>query len=288
MSRESPGPTIRRRMLGRELRRLREAVALTCDDVGKRLQWSGAKVSRIETARTAAHANDVRLLLDLYSLKSDEHREMLIDLTRMPRRSQGWWTDFPDVVPGKRWSFVKLEDDAEMIRNYEVEFIPGLLQTEAYARSCFKAACPTATSEAIDRQVAARMARQQLMGRDDAPELWLVLNDAALRRTAAMQASTARSQFEHLLAAAAKPNVTFQVLPFAVEPHPGQNGSFTLIQFPDPGGEVVHLDTLTGSLYLEEPQQLKSYDLAFQHLKAEALNEADSLKHVRDLIHQET
>ena len=275
-------------MLGRELRRLRETSNLTGDDVAKALEWSAPKVSRIEMARTAAHPNDVRLLLDLYGVDDDAHREGLVDLTRSPRRSQGWWTEFPDVVPGKRWSFVKLEDDAETIRNYEVEFVPGLLQTEDYAAACFKAAYPSASATVIDRQVAARMARQQLMDRDDSPELWTVLNDAALRRIGALPGQAKRRQLDHILNAANRPNVTVQVLPFEVGPHPGQNGGFTIIRFPHPGGEVVHLDTLTGSVYLEEPQQLDSYDHVFQHLMAEALNKAESLRHIERLMKQGT
>lgn len=283
MSRKDPGATVRRRMLGMELRRLRESIAMSCEQVAAALEWSTPKVSRIEKARTAAHANDVRLLLDTFGVEDDQRREALIDMTRTPRRSQGWWTNFPDVIPGKRWSYVRLEDDAELLLNYEVEFIPGLLQTESYATACFHAAYPSQSEEFINRNVAARMARQQLLERQDPPKLWTIINDAALRRVAALPNATAIQQFDRLISAASMAHVTLQVLPFDVGPHPGQNGTFTVIRFPDPAGQVVHLDTLTGSFYLEESHQIDSYNLAFEHLKAEGLNKAQSLRHIKKL-----
>lgn len=288
LSHKDPGATVRRRMLGMELRRLREMNSISGDQAANQLEWSGAKVSRIEKARTAAHANDVRLLLDLYEVSDPHQREALIELTRTPRRSQGWWTNFPDVIPGKRWSYVRLEDDAKLLRNYEVEFIPGLLQTESYATACFRAAYPTQTEECVERHVAARMARQHTLVRDYPLELWAIINDAALRRVAALPKDTAEQQFARLIEAVEYPNVTLQVLPFDVGPHPGQNGTFTVIRFPDPAGEVVHLDTLTGSFYLEEAHQLESYNLAFDHLKAEALNKAQSIRHIKAFAHANT
>lgn len=286
MSRKDPGPTIRRRMLGTELRTLRLSHDLSLDEVTKQLAWSAAKLSRIETARTAASANDVRTLLDHYRITGKKRREDLIGLTRDPRKSQGWWTDFSDVVPGKRWSFVKLEDDAEEIRSYEVEYIPGLLQTREYAEFCFRIAYPTATKDVVERHASARMVRQQLLERDDAPLIWSIVNVGALSRVAAMPEEVAHGQFQRLLDTMDLPRVTLQFLPLSISPHPGQTGTFTLLRFPEPGGEVVHLDTLTGSFYLEEPQQIESYAAAFRHLETRVLSKTASRQHVRGLMRQ--
>jgi transcriptional regulator with XRE-family HTH domain len=265
-----------------ELRQLREAQSLSCDEVGERLDWSGAKVSRIETARNAIHPNDLRLLLDLYSVTDPDRRTALLELARTSRQ-RGWWNAYRDVVPERRWIYVRLEDEATLIRGYEAEFVPGLLQTEAYARACLQAGRPTDDAEAIERRVSLRLARQPILTRDNAPRFWVILNEAVLHRVAALPAQAAADQFDRLLSAAKLPNVTLQVLPFAVGPHAGMDGSFTILRFPDPAGEVAYLEGLISSPYLEEPEEVQRYDLVFDHLRADALGAKESTAKIRDL-----
>jgi hypothetical protein len=268
-----------------ELRQLREAQGLSCGDVGDRLDWSGAKVSRIETARNAVHPNDLRLLLDLYGVTDTDRRNELVQLARTSRQ-RGWWNAYRDVVPERRWVYVRLEDEATLIRSYEAEFVPGLLQTEDYARACLKAVRPTDTLEAIDRRVSLRMARQPILTRDGAPRLWVILNEAVLHRVAALPAKAAGEQFDRLVSAAELPNVTLQVLPFRVGPHAGMDGAFTILRFPDPAGEVVFIEGLVSSPYLDEPDEIQRYDLAFDHLCADALGAKESAGRIKELARE--
>jgi hypothetical protein len=268
-----------------ELRQLRESQGLSCDDVGTRLEWSGAKVSRIETARNAVHPNDLRLLLDLYGVTDEERRTGLIKLARTSRQ-RGWWNAYRDIVPQRRWVYVRLEDEATLIRGYEAEFVPGLLQTEDYARACMKAGRPSDEPESIERRVSLRIARQQVLTRDNAPHFWVILNEAVLHRVAALPAKAAGDQFDRLLSAAELPNVTLQVLPFSAGPHAGMDGSFSILRFPDPAGELIFLEELTSSLYLEDPEEIQRYDVAFDHLRADALGAKASSARIRDLARE--
>jgi transcriptional regulator with XRE-family HTH domain len=220
-----------------ELRQFREAHGMSCEEVGERLDWSGAKVSRIETARNAVHSNDLKLLLDLYGVSDPERRDALLQLARTSRQ-RGWWNAYRDVVPERRWVYVRLEDEATLIRSYEVEFVPGLLQTEEYARACLKAGRPNDTPEAVERRVALRVARQAILTRDTPPQLWFILNEAALHRVRALPVAAAKEQLGRLAAATDLPNVTLQVLPFSIGPHAGMDGAFTMLRFPEGANRV--------------------------------------------------
>jgi len=264
-------PTVKRRRLAAELRRYRDAAALTIDEVADRLEWSTAKISRIENARVSVLPRDVKFLLGLYGLTaSDEAWEPLLTLSRESRQ-KGWWQQYGEAVPDWFEVYVGLEAEAATIWTYDAEFVPGILQTEDYARAVHQAQLPAATEEEIERLVSVRMARQELLTSDDAPDLWLVLNEAVIRRVVG-GAVTMREQLKHLTQASKRPNVTIQVVPFTAGAHPAMDGSFHLLSFPDPSDhQIVYFEYHTGALYLEKPAEVTRYRLMFDHLRASAL-----------------
>ncbi|MGH3504526.1 MAG: helix-turn-helix domain-containing protein [Nocardioidaceae bacterium] len=273
MSETYESPTLRRRRLAAELRKLREAAGLTHDEVARRLEWSRSKLSRIENAQWKRPSpRDVRDLLDLYGVEDQARRDALTQLAR-DARQKGWWTQFDDVFTG---SYVGFEDAASQIRSYEAELVPGLLQTEHYARAAIAALRPEADDDALERRVAARLKRQELLDRSNAPRLWVVLNEAVLHRGVGGR-YVMRDQLDALHVASRRPNVTLQVVPYAVGAHAGMEGSFVLLSFPDPTDpDVGYLEGLMGSLYLEEPEEIDRYTLAFDHVRAIAATPDES------------
>ena len=269
----TPSPTVRGRRLRYELRRLREQAGLTRDETARRLDWSGSKISRIETGQSRAQTGDVRDLLDVYGVTSD-HAEALVQLAREARK-RGWWTAYNDVFTG---TYVGLEAEASAMRTYEPQIIPGLLETEDYTRALIRAALVRADPDEIERRVQARMARQETLARPDAPEIWAVLDEPAILRPVGGQA-VMKAQLRHLIDVTAAPNstITLQILPLAIGSHPGLSGPFVILDFPtseDP--PVVYLETATDGLYLEETAETERYNLMFDHLRASALSARES------------
>ncbi|MGH8794636.1 MAG: helix-turn-helix domain-containing protein [Stackebrandtia sp.] len=281
MAKRPMGPTVSQRILGAELRKLREAKEMSLEVVADALGYSETKISRIETARNLVHKNDVTLLLNLYEVDDQEQRDDLLDLSKPRRREKGWWNAYSDVVPNKRWALVRLENEAERLRSYQAAFIPGLLQTEEYTAALVEMSSPTLAAESRQRVVEMHRARQQILTREFPVELWAVIDETALRRLAAMPDKIARAQFARLLEAAELPTVTIQVLPLSIGLHTGMNGAFTLIGFPDPAGQIVFLDSRTGGMFLEESRHVASFDQDFAHLQAESLGKCDSLELIR-------
>jgi transcriptional regulator with XRE-family HTH domain len=263
-------PTVKRRRLAAELRRLREEADLTIDDVAERLEWSTAKISRIENARVSVMPRDVRFLLRTYGFdESDTGFEVLLTLARESRQ-RGWWQQYGEAIPDWFQVFVGLEAEAATIWGYDAEFVPGILQTEEYARAVHRAQLVNASSEEIDRLVRVRMERQELLKSDDAPELWLVLNEAVIRRVVGGR-DVMRAQLERLVEASSLPNVTLQIVPFSAGAHPAMDGTFKLLTFPEPNDpHIVYIEYHTGSLYLEKPQEVERFRAAFNHLRATA------------------
>lgn len=269
-----PNPTVQRRRLGTELRRLREAAQLTREQVAEHMEWSNAKVWRIETGKVGVRARDVKDLCDLYQAPTEMTKvlESLAKEARASRRS--WWHAYNDVIPDWFSVYVELEGAASSISAYEAELIPGLLQTEDYARTIHRAMQVETPDGEIERQVALRMQRQQLLTRSDPspPRLWAIVNEAALRRPVGSR-DAMRAQLEHLRELAARPNVTLQVLPFDAGAHASMINAFSILGFPDSQDpSVVYIESLTGALYLEKPHEVDRYNVAFDHLKASALN----------------
>jgi transcriptional regulator with XRE-family HTH domain len=264
-------PTVRRRRLGIELRRLREEAGLTIDRVAERLECSDSKISRIETGQVGATPRDVRDMLEIYGV-GDEQRAELMQIAREARQ-KGWWHAYGDVpVPPA----VAFEAEAFSMSVYQSLVVPGLLQTADYARAVLRGTRPELAPDQLERRVELRMARQSLLTKDQPPALWVVLDEAALRRLIG-GLEVMRQQLERLSEIGALPNVTLQVLPFTSGEHAGLEGEFTLIGFPDPGDpNVVYIEMPSTDLWLEDVAVVRQYDHLFDLLRAAALSPAES------------
>jgi transcriptional regulator with XRE-family HTH domain len=259
-------PTIRRRRLGLELRRLREAAGVTIDTVADRLECSSSKISRIETGHTGATPRDVRDMLEVYGV-SGAAAESLVQVAREARQ-KGWWHLYGTVLTS---AYVGLEAAASEIHAYEGQVVPGLLQIDNYAREMIIKGRPDITQAELDRRVHVRMARQSLLTQDDPLRLWVVLDEAVFHRPVGGP-GVMRKQIDHLAMVAELPNVTLQVLPFAVGAHAGMDGSFAVLCYEDPADpDVVFAENAAGGLFLEKDDELRRYRFIFDHLRASAL-----------------
>jgi len=278
-------PTVRRRRLALELRRLREAARLTCEEVAEHLECSTSKVSRIETGRVSVSPRDVRDMLDLYGVSAQQGAS-LVQLAR-DSRQKGWWHAYSDTIQPQFATYIGLESAASEIRIYEVTLIPGLLQTEEYARTVIAAGTVGGDHEGTERNVALMMARQPLLTGDDPPRLWAVLDEAALRRTVG-GAGLMRLQLDHLLDLARLPNVAIQVIPFGAGAHPAMGRPFVILAFPERADpDVVYLEDLTSALYVEDVDEVDRYNMFFNHLRATALSFEDSAARIMSVIKEQ-
>ncbi|WP_018634539.1 helix-turn-helix domain-containing protein [Parafrankia elaeagni] len=260
-------PTVRRRRLGAELRRLREQAGLSADDAARHLECSPSKISRVETGRTPARIRDVRDLLELYGLHDTPERETLLDLVRQSKE-QGWWQSFGDAVPEWLETLIGLEGDADTILTYESVLVPGLLQTEEYARALALDFDRDGSPTDAERTVALKRERQKRRGRSGRPLVHALLDEAVLRRPVGGP-DVLRGQLEHLLAEAARGRVIIQVIPFQAGGYPAQGFPFTLFEFPDTRDQpVVYLEALSGAVYLEKAHEVRRYKVAFEKLRA--------------------
>lgn len=266
-------PRVRRRRLGIELRRLREAQGLTIEQVAKNLEVSKPTVSRIETAHVGVRASTLRHLLDLYGVAETE-RDPLVALARQGRE-HGWWHKDSSVLPEWFEPYVGLEAEATAVRNFTIDLIPGMLQTEGYALAVYEAVRPTMADREIERGVAVRMGRQRRLAEETPPALWAVIDEAALRRPIGSPVIM-RDQLLRLVDLAALANITVQVLPFRAGAHAALTCPFIVLEFEnDP--PVVYLETLTDGLYLDKAPEISRYTLVFDHLRASALSEQESV-----------
>ncbi|GAA3826255.1 helix-turn-helix transcriptional regulator [Streptomyces coacervatus] len=261
-------PTARRRRLAIELRRLREESSLTCSQVGKELDWSSSKVSRMETGQGRVQPSDVEALCRFYGTP-EELRDLLKSLAK-ESKTKGWWHAHGDAIPAWFSVYVGLEQAASNLRSYQAEFIPGLLQTDEYATEQCRAWVDH-TPEDIQRMVGVRMRRQELLTSESAPDLWAVLHQSALQHVVGSRQVMAR-QLERMLEISKLKNVTVQVLPFDAGAYP-TTGSYTILGFPEQEDrDLVYREGLTDSVYLEEPKDVALYTKAFDHLRALALS----------------
>jgi transcriptional regulator with XRE-family HTH domain len=263
-----PSPTVRRKRLGIELRRLREQSGLTCEEVGKRLDCSGTRVSRVETGVISVKPGDVRELLEVYGIKGEE-ADALVQLARDARK-KGWWHTYGDVLPKWFEAYLGFEAEAARISAFKPLVIPGLLQNEGYARAVLHAAPDASAADEVDRQVALRMERQAILTRTRPVDFWVILSETALRVQVGSP-DVMRGQLQYLIEMAERPNITLQVLPFSTAAHVNPVSPFTILELPatlDP--TVVHLEHLTGSLFLERAEEIRRYTVVFDHLRAEA------------------
>jgi transcriptional regulator with XRE-family HTH domain len=268
-------PTVRRRRLGAELRRYRELAGLTIDQVAERLDCSASKISRLETGQTGSSPRDVRDMLALYGVGDDE-LEGLLNVARETRQ-RGWWQPYGSILTG---AFVGFEAAAHQIRSYEAQCVPGLLQTADYARAMILATDTGRSAAEVDSRVEVRLGRQSLLTQEDPVEFWCVLDEAALRRPVGGR-EVMRCQLEHLVAEAQRPNVTLQVLPLAAGQHPGMEGSFVIMCYPDDADpDTVYVTMATGGVFQEKPDDVSRYSLIFDRLQGMALPSAESAKFI--------
>jgi transcriptional regulator with XRE-family HTH domain len=255
---DGAGPTVARRLVGAQLRRLREAAGITREDAGFAIRSSDSKISRLELGRTRFKSRDLADLLTLYGLTENAERQVVLAMAAKANAS-GWWQSYGDVVPGWFEYFLGLEQAASVIRSYEVQFIPGLLQTADYAAAVIRLSHQDDSQDRLEQRVGLRMRRQQHLTRPDPPKLWVVIDEAALRRPIASKAMM-RAQLAHLAEMAELPHVTIQVLPFSAGGHPAAGGSVSFLRFPE--GElpdVVYLEQLDSAVYLEKPAETEQY-----------------------------
>jgi transcriptional regulator with XRE-family HTH domain len=266
---ESAGPTVRRMQLGARLRSLRLAKGLTRDQAGWAIRGSESKISRMELGRVAFKERDITDLLRLYGVDDEAEHQRLLAMTR-EANLPGWWQAYADVLTTWFQNYLDLEQAAELIRTYEVQFVPGLLQTDAYARAVIMLGHGTASPQEIDRRAELRMARKPLLVREDPPKLWAVIDEAVLRRRIG-GLQVLREQIEYLLEMTVQRNVRLQVIPFASGGHAAAGGAFSILRFPhEEVSDVVYIEHLTSGLYLDKREDVDSYAAAMGRLFIEA------------------
>jgi transcriptional regulator with XRE-family HTH domain len=278
----SIGPTVRRRRLGSELRRLREAQSIKLEEVAERLGLAPSTLSRIETGKAPTRSAYLTSMLELYGVEDPGQRQMLVEMAREGHR-KGWWAVWEDVLPTGFGIYVGLEAEAASLRIYEAQVVHGLLQTQEYARAVMTTVRRRQSPEEIDRLVDLRMQRQEALYRADPLEAWIILDEAVIRRTMGPP-DLMRRQLERLCEASLMPNITLQVLEFASGLHPALNGPFVIIEFPerfDP--DVVYSEGVAGQAYVEERErEVRARVEAFDLLRATALPPADSADLIRE------
>lgn len=279
------GPTALRMLLGAHLRRLREAQGVSREDAGWEIRSSESKISRLELGRVSFKERDVADLLTLYAVDDQDERARLLALARDANRP-GWWHRYGDVLPSWFQSYLGLEAAAALIRTYEVQFVPGLLQTQDYARAVVRLGHANARAEEIERRVTLRMDRQRLLTRSGAPQLWAVVDEAVLRRPIGGP-NVMRAQIEALIDITELPNVRLQVIGFHVGGHAAAGGAFSILRFPDQDlPDVVYIEQLTSALYLDKRDDVEHYATAMERLCIEADPPERTAEVLRNLLKQ--
>ena len=278
-------PTVRRRRLGQELRKLREQKNMTAEEVAERLLVSQSKISRLENGRRSISQRDVRDLCGVYEVEDQRVVDSLMEMAR-DSRQQGWWHTFGDIPYSV---YIGLETDAESLRVYEPQIVTGLLQTPAYAEALVRGALPETSAAEIEKRVGVRMRRQERITTENDPlRLWIVLDEAALHRVVGGK-RVMREQLEHLLKLSELPHVTVQVMPFEVGAHPGLNGQYAILEFADAAdSSVVYLEGVTSDLYLEKAQDVQKYAVMYEHLRAQSLSVEASRQLIDETAHRYT
>lgn len=273
----SANPTVRRRRLGIELRRLREEKGLRGDEAAQHLGWSPSKVSKIETGRMSVHHGDVRDMLDLYEVEDEGVRDALIRLAREAKQ-RGWWQPYSDLLSRNSATYIGLESAAESLREFRPLTVPGMFQTEDYARAVILGGGPLELREdETERRVALRMERQAFRKENAELDAWLILHEAVLRNQIGGR-KVMFDQIHRLISEARNPWVTIQVIPFSAGAHPSMAGAFGIFGFKeDSDQDVAYVDSAIGILYLEKPEEVKAVSLNFDHLIAAALNKDESM-----------
>ncbi|MDX3850937.1 MULTISPECIES: helix-turn-helix domain-containing protein [unclassified Streptomyces] len=280
---ESGGSVVRRILLGSQLRRLRETRGITREAAGYSIRASESKISRMELGRVSFKARDIEDLLTLYGVADEGERGALLGLAREANVA-GWWHSYGDVLPGWFQTYIGLEGAASLIRIYEVQFVHGLLQTEAYAHAVVTRGIPDAPQAEVDRRVALRLERQKVLVSERAPRFHAILDEAALRRPYGDR-SVMQGQLKHLIEISEQPNITLQVMPFSFGGHAGESGAFTMLRFPESDlSDVVYLEQLTSALYLDKREEVAQYERVMERLQGDSPGSEESRDVLRGLL----
>jgi len=272
----SQGPTALRIALGTQLRRLREARGISAEAAGYAIRASHAKISRMELGRVGFKERDVADLLTLYGITDDRERTSFLALARRANLP-GWWHQYSDILPSWFETYLGLEQASSVIRSYHPQFVPDLLQTREVASSVLRLGYPEASTDDIQRRLALQMARQEILTQPGAPNLWVVIDEAALRRLA--EGSAMRAQLKHLRTMAQRPNVRIQVMPINFGAQVAVGGPFTVLRFSEPDlPDIVYLEQLTGALYLDKSQDVQHYLMVMDRLCVQAKSPAETAK----------
>ncbi|WP_283137202.1 helix-turn-helix domain-containing protein [Rhizohabitans arisaemae] len=279
------GPTVLRILLGAQLRRLRRTRGITREEAGHAIRGSHAKISRLELGRVGFKERDVADLLTLYGVVDNQEREALLTLARQAS-TPGWWHKYSDVLPSWFGVYVGLEEAASLIRTFEIQFIPGLLQTEDYARAVIMLGHRHAPREEIERRIRLRMQRQSRLYRDNPPRLWAIADEATLRRPVGGSA-VMRAQIEHLLKVTGLPNITLQVLPLDRSGQTAANGPFSILRFRERElPDLIYLEQLTSALYLDKQEDTQSYLSVMDQLSLGAYSASETTEFLQSLLEE--
>jgi transcriptional regulator with XRE-family HTH domain len=262
------GGTARRIVLGAQLRRLREAADISRADAGYAIRASDSKLSRLELGRVAFKERDVADLLTMYGITDPAERESFLGMVKQANEP-GWWRRYNDVMPDWFQDFVGLEESAAQIQTYELQFVPGLLQTEPYARAIATRGRPEYAPPDAERRISLRMQRQRIITGVSPPKLWVVVDESVLHRPIGGR-RVLREQVAHMLEMSRLPNITIQIVPYHLSGY-GAEGSFTVLRFAEPElPDVVYVEHLTGALYLDSADEIELYSRALDRLTVEA------------------
>jgi hypothetical protein len=282
---ESPGPTALRMVLGSHLRRLREKAGVTPDRAGYAIRASRSKISRMENGRVGFRERDVADLLTLYGITDEQLRTRMLSLARQAN-NPGWWSKYGDLLPDWFESYLGMEGAASVIRTFELQFVHGLFQTEAYARAVTLLGHKAAPAEEIDRRVSLRLKRQDVFTTPDPPRVWSVMDEAALRRPVGGR-PVMRAQLDHLAEVASLPRVTIQAVPFSRGGHAAAGGSFTILRFAEAElPDIVYIEQLTSALYLDDREDVEHYMEVVNALSAQALTPAETARFLTEITRE--
>jgi transcriptional regulator with XRE-family HTH domain len=278
-------PTVRRRIVGAQLRRLREAAGITRREAGDTIKAGEAKLGRMELGRVGLDEHDVVELLALYGIQDHDERDALLALVREANRP-GWLQAYSRSMPAWFRPYVDLEEAAQVIRTYEVQFIPGLLQTEDYARAVIAHGMSAPPAKEVDRRVELRLRRQRILSTPTPARLWAVIDEAALWRPIG-GSDVSRAQLRALLEAARHEHITVQVMPFRVGGHAGEAGAFTILRFPEPElHDIAYLEQLTGAMYLEKDDDMDRYSGTMEQLCVQSASPEESMDLISKIIRE--
>jgi transcriptional regulator with XRE-family HTH domain len=262
------GPTARRIIVGAQLRRLREAAGITRADAGYAIRGSESKISRLELGRVGFKTRDVQDLLTMYGVTDQADRDAVMAMVAQSNE-RGWWHRYADLMPNWFQDYVGLEESASRILAYELQFVPGLLQTEEYVLALASHGRPDLATDEVRRRVALRLQRQKILHRPGAPKLWVVIDESVLHRPIGGRAAL-RRQLDHLLEITRMPHVTLQVMPYPMSGYLAES-AFTMLRFAEPDlPDVVYIEHLAGALYLDRLDEIETYGRVFDRLTVDA------------------